>query len=153
MSPKKCDKLQVTTKCMYPIGCIVMVQYNTAVSITQTWCKNNVTCRPIARQRTRRKQLYQSRYSVTDSQTSMFARKQLETTTEERCFLCDPCRDVLRRTVCENQLRVDSWRNELVVRQSPTGKKVSTEAGDILGIRYQETTGEKQQAEKTECVL
>jgi hypothetical protein len=33
-------------------------------------------------------------------QTSMIARQQMETTaTEERCFLCGPCRDVISRTV------------------------------------------------------
>jgi hypothetical protein len=39
-------------------------------------------------------------------------------------------------------LRVDSWSNELVVRESPAGKKVSTEAEDIVEIRPQATTGE-----------
>jgi hypothetical protein len=37
-------------------------------------------------------------------------------------------------------LRVDSWSNELVVRQSPAGKNVSTEAEDIVGIRRKATT-------------
>jgi hypothetical protein len=36
----------------------------------------------------------------------------------------------------------DSWSNELVVRQSPAGKNVSTEAEDIVGIHHQATTGE-----------
>jgi hypothetical protein len=36
-------------------------------------------------------------------------------------------------------LTVDSWSTELVVRQSPTGKNVSTEAEDIVGIRHQAT--------------
>jgi hypothetical protein len=39
-------------------------------------------------------------------------------------------------------LRVDSSSNELVVRQSPAGKNMSTEAEDIVGIRHQVTTGE-----------
>jgi hypothetical protein len=39
-------------------------------------------------------------------------------------------------------LRVDSWSSELVVRQSPAGKNVSTEAEDVVGIRHQATTGE-----------
>jgi hypothetical protein len=39
-----------------------------------------------------------------------------------------------------SQLRVDSWSNELVVRQSPASKNVSTEAQDIVRIRYQATT-------------
>jgi hypothetical protein len=36
----------------------------------------------------------------------------------------------------------DSWSNELVVRQSPASKNVSTEADDIVGIHHQATTGE-----------
>jgi hypothetical protein len=37
---------------------------------------------------------------------------------------------------------VDIWSNELVVRQSPADKKVSTEVEDIVGMRHQATTGE-----------
>jgi hypothetical protein len=37
-------------------------------------------------------------------------------------------------------LRVDGWSNELVVRHSPAGKRVSTKA-DIVGVRHQATTG------------
>jgi hypothetical protein len=44
-------------------------------------------------------------------------------------------RSVLR---CYKQ---DSWSNELVVRQSPACKKLSTEAEAIFGIRHQATTG------------
>jgi hypothetical protein len=72
----------------------------------------------------------------------MSARQQLETATKEQCFLCGPCRDVISRTVSESQFRVDSWSNALVVRQTPAGKNVSTEAEDIVGIRHQATTGE-----------
>jgi hypothetical protein len=39
-------------------------------------------------------------------------------------------------------LRVDSWNNELVVRQSPAGMNLSTEAEDIVGILHQASTGE-----------
>jgi hypothetical protein len=39
-------------------------------------------------------------------------------------------------------VRVDSWSNELVVRQLPAGKNVSTEAEDIVTIRHQATIGE-----------
>jgi hypothetical protein len=53
-----------------------------------------VACRPVARRRPRKKQLYNSRYRVTASQRSMFG-----TATEERCFLCGPCRGVVSRTV------------------------------------------------------
>jgi hypothetical protein len=35
-----------------------------------------------------------------------------------------------------HELRVDSWSNELVLRHSPAGKDVSTEAEDIVVIRY-----------------
>jgi hypothetical protein len=41
-----------------------------------------------------------------------------------------------------HELKVDSWSNELVVTQSPAGKGVSTEAEDIIGIRYQAMTDE-----------
>jgi hypothetical protein len=41
-----------------------------------------------------------------------------------------------------SQLRVDGRNNELVVRQSPAGKNVSTEAEDIVGICYQASIGE-----------
>jgi hypothetical protein len=34
----------------------------------------------------------------------------------------------------------DNWYNEFVVGQSPAGKKVSTEAEDIVEIRHQATT-------------
>jgi hypothetical protein len=64
----------------------------------------------------------------------MFARQQFETATEERRFLCGPCRDVISRKVSESQLRVDSWNNGLIVRQSPAAKNVSTEAEGIVGI-------------------
>jgi hypothetical protein len=40
------------------------------------------------------------------------------------------------------QRRAESWSNELGERQSPVGKEVSAEAEDIVGIRYQATTGE-----------
>jgi hypothetical protein len=36
----------------------------------------------------------------------------------------------------------DNWSNELFVGQSPAGKNVGTEAGDIFEIRYQATTSE-----------
>jgi hypothetical protein len=38
-------------------------------------------------------------------------------------------------------LRIDSWSNKLVVRQSPAGKNVSTETEGIVRIRHQATTG------------
>jgi hypothetical protein len=39
-------------------------------------------------------------------------------------------------------LSESSWSNELVVRQSPAGKNVNTEAEDTVGIRHQTTTDE-----------
>jgi hypothetical protein len=36
----------------------------------------------------------------------------------------------------------ESWSNELVVRQWPAGKNVSTEVEDIVVSRHQATTGE-----------
>jgi hypothetical protein len=39
-------------------------------------------------------------------------------------------------------LRIDSWSNELVVRETPAGKNVNTEAEDMVRIRHQATTGE-----------
>jgi hypothetical protein len=38
-------------------------------------------------------------------------------------------------------MRVTSWSNDLVVRQSPVGKNVSTGTEDIAGIHHQATTG------------
>jgi hypothetical protein len=85
--------------------------------------------RPAAGQRLRDKQKYSSRYWVTASQTSMFAQQQLETATEERCFLSRFCKQ-------------DSRNSELVLKQSQAGKNVSTEAEGIVWIRYKATTGE-----------
>jgi hypothetical protein len=39
-------------------------------------------------------------------------------------------------------VRVDNLSNELLVRQSPAGTNVSTEAEDIVGIRHRATTVE-----------
>jgi hypothetical protein len=66
----------------------------------------------------------------------------IEKRKKEWRFLCGPCRDFIIRTVSEGQLRADSLRNELAVRQSPAGKNVSTEAEDIVGIRDQATASE-----------
>jgi hypothetical protein len=41
---------------------------------------------------------------------------------------------MLKYSIGSHELRVDSWRNELVVRQSPGGKDVSVEAEDIVGM-------------------
>jgi hypothetical protein len=60
----------------------------------------------------------------------MFALQQLETATEERCFSVPRC------------YKEGSWSNELVVRQSPARKNVSTKAENIVEIRHQATTGE-----------
>jgi hypothetical protein len=36
----------------------------------------------------------------------------------------------------------DSWSNKLAARQSPSGKNVSMEAVDIVGVCHQTVTGE-----------
>lgn len=46
---------------------------------------------------------YLSKYT-TASQTSVFPREQLDTATEERVFLCGPCRNVISRTVSEYKI-------------------------------------------------
>jgi hypothetical protein len=38
--------------------------------------------------------------------------------------------------------RVRSWSKEFISGQTPAGKSVNTEAENIVGIRYQATTGE-----------
>jgi hypothetical protein len=58
----------------------------------------------------------------------------------------------LTLTLTLSQLRVNSWSNELVVKQWPAGKNVSTVAEGIVGIRNQATTG-KDESEKILCVL
>jgi hypothetical protein len=58
-----------------------------------------VAYRPVARKRPRDKQIYNSRYLVMTSERSTFARQQLETAIEERCFLCGSCSDVISWTV------------------------------------------------------
>jgi hypothetical protein len=71
-----------------------------------------VACIPVGGQRLRDKQIHNSRYTVTALQKTS-PRQQLDTTimgsanrhecnngtaTEEQCFLCGPCRGVLRGT-------------------------------------------------------
>jgi hypothetical protein len=41
-----------------------------------------------------------------------------------------------------NQLTINSWSNELVVRQSSVDKNMSTETEGIVGIRNQATNGD-----------
>jgi hypothetical protein len=53
-----------------------------------------MACKHVVRQRPRKKQLYNSRYWITGSQTSMFTRQQLEAKIEELRFLSDTCRDI-----------------------------------------------------------
>jgi hypothetical protein len=53
--------------------------------------KHIVACRPDARQRPQKKQLY----------------NRPQTATKEWCFLCDPCRDVISRTISEEL--VSQW--------------------------------------------
>jgi hypothetical protein len=77
-----------------------------------------LACRPIARQRPRKKHVCTAK---------------IRNSNRGRVFLV---RSVAR---CYKQY---SWRNELVVGQPPAGKIVSTEAEDIVGIHQQSTTGE-----------
>jgi hypothetical protein len=60
---------------------------------------DTVTCRPVAGQGPRDKQIYKSRYWVTPSQSNMFSRKRLNYNNEERWFLCHPCQDVISESV------------------------------------------------------
>jgi hypothetical protein len=60
---------------------------------------STMACWPVVKQRPRKNQLYNRRYLVTASETSIFVRQQLETATEERFFPCDQCRDVISRIV------------------------------------------------------
>jgi hypothetical protein len=98
-----------------------------------------VVSRPVVRQRQRKTQVYNSRYWVAASQSSIFARQQLKTVTEEMYFLWGPCRNVIKNVVRGESI---SWSNDLVVGQSLSSKNVSTEAEDIVGFRHQATTGE-----------
>jgi hypothetical protein len=41
-----------------------------------------------------------------------------------------------------NRRKQDNWTNDLIVGQSPAGKKVSRLAEDIVEIRHQTTTDE-----------
>jgi hypothetical protein len=49
----------------------------------------------------------------------------------------------------ESQNNGASWSNELVVRQSWSGKDVITKAEDIVGIRYQATMDEDSKLRRT----
>jgi hypothetical protein len=63
-------------------------------SLASNWYTrhNIVAWRPVAGQRPRDKRKY-------IRQRSMFVPQQWETVTEERCFLCGPCRGVISRTL------------------------------------------------------
>jgi hypothetical protein len=47
----------------------------------------------------------------------------------------------------------DSWNNELVVGQLPTGKNVNREAEDTVGSVTRQQLVKTQQTEKTSCML
>jgi hypothetical protein len=85
--------------------------------------------RPVAEQRPRDKQKYNSRYWV----NKHVCRTTIENSMRGIMF---SVRSVPR---CYKQ---DRWSNELVVGRLPDCKNVSTEAEDIVGIRHQATTGE-----------
>jgi hypothetical protein len=96
-----------------------------------------VVYRPVAKQRPQNKQICGNYYWVTDLQTNMFPRQQLNYNDEEWCFLGCPCRGVISRTRIEfRQLetirRVEfdvrwlpAWG--LVVTWSPACKDMNTE--------------------------
>jgi hypothetical protein len=65
------------------------------------------------------------------------------TAAEEQCFLRGKFWEGISRIISESWVSwVYSLSNEIIVRQLPSGKKLSTEAEDIVGIRHQATTHE-----------
>jgi hypothetical protein len=79
---------------------------------------HTVACRAVTRQRPRDKQIYQSRYWVTPSQTKDIPTETIWATIEELCFLCGPSRNV----ITETRLEVKS-----VGRDPPFREDLSTE--------------------------
>jgi hypothetical protein len=67
--------------------------------------------------------------------------QQLDTATEERCFLCSPCRDVTRisRTV------------EAMSQLRDIHRPIRTKAEDIVKIRYQESASENRLRKHCVC--
>jgi hypothetical protein len=60
-----------------------------------------VAYRSVPTQRPCSKQIYDSHYCVTDSQTNTIPRQQLDYMNEESCVLRCTCRDVVSRTSLE----------------------------------------------------
>jgi hypothetical protein len=57
------------------------------------------TCKPVAEQRPRDKQIRNSCYWVTALQTNMFLWQQFNYNNEERCILCGPCLGCIPRII------------------------------------------------------
>jgi hypothetical protein len=63
--------------------------------------------------------------------------------TKQSCLHWENYKQQGHGVICAvRQFRVDSWGNELVVRQLPVGKKMSSDAEDIVGIRLRATNDE-----------
>jgi hypothetical protein len=93
------------SKCLFHYCCVISLPWKHACLHCQnTVVLHIVPCRPVTVQWPRDKQLYKSCYWVTASQTHMFPRQQLNYNSEEWCFLCSPCRDVISVTRWELQL-------------------------------------------------
>jgi hypothetical protein len=67
----------------------------------------------------------------------------METAIGERCFLCDPCRDIIKQ---------DSRSNELVARKLLASKKVSMEEEGMLASITRQRLLKTQQTEKIQYV-
>jgi hypothetical protein len=98
--------------------------------------------RPVSGHRPREKQKYNSRYSVTALKTSMFARQQLETATQERCFPCGPCRDVISRTVgargvlwdSRKPVRTRAWKQMTLLVSVTRLRLMKTDWEDLVRV-------------------
>jgi hypothetical protein len=99
-------------------------------------CDNDiVVCRPAAEQHPRDKQIYYSRSQKTCSQGNNWKQQQ------RNGVFC-----AVVPIYCE-----DSWNNELDVKQSPTGKNVSTAGEHVVQTHDQVATAEDSKLRKL-CV-
>jgi ferredoxin-like protein FixX len=101
---------------------------------------HNVAFRPVAGQRQQDKQKYNSHYWVTASKTSTFEWQQLEIATEEQCFLCGLCRDVISSKAAAMSYLWDSC--QLV-------KTWARKQGTLLGSVTRQWLVKAQQTQKT----
>jgi hypothetical protein len=114
--------------------------YLSTVNSTGYGAYDIVACRPVAGQRPRDKQKIQQPLLSNGFANKHVCRATVGNINRGTAF---SVRSVPR---CYKQ---DSCCNELIVRQSATGKNLNTEADDIVGIRQQA----RQQIENTLCVL